>query len=141
MAPSTRPALAHDTACSALRPPNTTATLILRCSLIRSPPLLSQPPDRSACAAPGRLPRRFVPGAKVRVRLWCCFLASRNGRAVSKERSCDPAGPWGPVAEGCGGMLWGPAAARQDPASEGDRRVSNTDISGFNTYVAPAVPS
>src|SRR5271165_3647148 len=62
MAPSTRPALAHDTACSALRPPNTTATLILRCSLIRSPPLLSQPPDGSACPASSRLPRRFVPG-------------------------------------------------------------------------------
>src|SRR5437868_8458354 len=33
MAPSTSPALAHDTACSALRPPNTTATLVFRCSL------------------------------------------------------------------------------------------------------------
>src|SRR6185437_8032258 len=30
MAPSTSPALAHDTACSALRPPNTTATRTLR---------------------------------------------------------------------------------------------------------------
>src|SRR6516162_4260128 len=43
MAPSTSPALAHDTACSALRPPNTTATLILRCSPMHPTSALSQP--------------------------------------------------------------------------------------------------
>src|SRR5580692_7126054 len=37
MAESTSPALAQDTACSALRPPNTTATRILRCPCTHPP--------------------------------------------------------------------------------------------------------
>ena len=37
MADKIRPALAQDTACSLLRPPNTTATRILRCPCTRPP--------------------------------------------------------------------------------------------------------
>src|ERR1700751_4280741 len=94
MAPSTRPALAHDTACSALRPPNTTATLILRCSLIRSPPLLSQPPDGSACPASARLPRHFLPVQTCGSRYGGPFQLSRTESADSKARSLLLPGLW-----------------------------------------------
>ncbi len=51
MAPSTSPALAHDTACSALRPPNTTATRTLRCEPIHTPDAQSQLPVDPQMAA------------------------------------------------------------------------------------------
>src|ERR1700739_2734853 len=65
MAPSTIPALAHDTACSALRPPKTTATRTLRADPMHHLRCFSQPEDGSRCPAQKNLSCRFVPNMKI----------------------------------------------------------------------------
>src|SRR5215469_16531556 len=59
MALSTSPALAHDTACSVLRPPNTTATLVFRSptrctSVPTGPPMVVPARRRPGCNAISR---------------------------------------------------------------------------------------
>src|ERR1700678_67878 len=62
MAPRKSPALAHDTACSALRPPNTTATRTLRCVPMHHLHCSSQSEDGSPWPAWKCLPRCYTPG-------------------------------------------------------------------------------
>src|SRR5215831_7350326 len=102
MAPSTSPALAHDTACSALRPPNTTATLILRCSPMHLSSALSQPqmvvPARRPAGAPHRF-RLAAQGLQGHVGVGDQVLGVFEADGEADRARVDSGGGEGPIVE------------------------------------------
>src|SRR5260370_8629320 len=120
MADRIRPALAQETACSVLRPPNTTATRILRCPCTH-PPVLSganppatrtrQPPEPASHPSPpatrARLPRGPACHADPPATLICVPRGTRHRRHPpdpvernSQAPACTPRPPplWPPDA-------------------------------------------